>query len=797
LEDDWEVQYGLDPSVGAAPTEGGYGDYDRDGISNYAEYLAGLDPSLVDSDADGYSDWEEINLFNSDPLVASILGDVDPIVPSWKITDWNTYVAGSGFIAKEDSRLLTLIASGSGLLNEGSEQATFFHRTITGDFSVTFKSLADEEPFGSRELAIVARAEIDTDSPYVAIISRPNRNRYAFTYRDGSGQNDVLINQNFVSSIDSNWLRLVRNGNTLRSYASDDGIGWQFVGERTVPMAIDIEVGLALASANSHRITVAKVYLEEWKTDADGDGIWDSEEAGFGTSSGEADSDSDGCTDYEEIYEFFSDPLLSDLAPATSVFQLNGAEEDASVGDWFTDDGAIYAADGRGFLEYTINLSEDSIYRLNVYGENRFNSTGISDYNLKVYIDDVYIGRISLLEKNESMDVGRILTPWLRAGTHKVNLFLDNTYSKRSLQINSLSVEYIGGDDLDQDGVADWMKNRLSALNGLSHNSDDGPIESLVSPYCLTGYSRFSPFSSVTSHPNSEIKALPAFDFFADISLEAGSITDVFVDFENGGHFGEVEASWLPTNLFEHDSLTVRSGDSILISAFTGQQATGDMVVIELADGSTITTTDDQPIEVLFDEPGLFEFTAQTLSGEASLEVEVLEATLGEAISLRVNRARNWMPDALSGNVSFINDEMITLNEVTPSVSSPREFDVRALTNEPVVIAAQLPENGAFLDSLLLTPFLLSSDDETNIQVIDTFEDGDQLIKTTITLDYVPEDIVVEVDIRVSGVTFADGSILKTFRAADFDELGRVELYFIRPAESRTSVCHRITVSFE
>lgn len=44
-------------------------DPDRDGLDNLAEYNAGTDPNNPDSDNDGLADGDEINIFNTDPLL--------------------------------------------------------------------------------------------------------------------------------------------------------------------------------------------------------------------------------------------------------------------------------------------------------------------------------------------------------------------------------------------------------------------------------------------------------------------------------------------------------------------------------------------------------------------------------------------------------------------------------------------------------------------------------------------------------------------------------------------------------
>ncbi|MEO0511176.1 MAG: hypothetical protein AAF065_15105 [Verrucomicrobiota bacterium] len=177
------------------------------------------------------------------------------------------------------------------------------------------------------------------------------------------------------------------------------------------------------------------------------------------------------------------------------------------------------------------------------------------------------------------------------------------------------------------------------------------------------------------------------------------------------------------------------------------------------------------------------------------LTVEVMEADLGDATyELLVNKPRTLTPPALSdGSEISIDESVYLVDDATPGA---RSLTMTALESEPAYAAATLPGNGAVLDHLELKPFYLVSDNETHVSIIETFDDGDFLVSTNLVLDHVPDDLEVTISIFVGGVTFADGSIVATLTADDFDELGRATVYFIKPASAKSSICHRIAVSF-
>ncbi len=79
LPDSWEKKYGLDPTDNGRrdPRQGEYGDYDGDGLTNREEFLLGTDPTNPDTDGDGVSDYDEIHIYRSNPLVKDVSPPVE------------------------------------------------------------------------------------------------------------------------------------------------------------------------------------------------------------------------------------------------------------------------------------------------------------------------------------------------------------------------------------------------------------------------------------------------------------------------------------------------------------------------------------------------------------------------------------------------------------------------------------------------------------------------------------------------------------------------------------------------
>jgi len=74
IPDDYEIAHGMNPND---PTDAQL-DFDHDGLTNLQEFLLGTDPNNPDTDGDGLSDGDEVNIFHTNPLVADTDGDGIP-----------------------------------------------------------------------------------------------------------------------------------------------------------------------------------------------------------------------------------------------------------------------------------------------------------------------------------------------------------------------------------------------------------------------------------------------------------------------------------------------------------------------------------------------------------------------------------------------------------------------------------------------------------------------------------------------------------------------------------------------
>ena len=112
------------------------------------------------------------------------------------------------------------------------------------------------------------------------------------------------------------------------------------------------------------------------------------------------------------------------------------------------------------------------------------------------------------------------------------------------------------------------------------------------------------------------------------------------------------------------------------------------------------------------------------------------------------------------------------------------------------ILPRSAAQPGRILDVAAVKAVRVSSSISTSMSVVDSLPDGSDLVAMPVVVSEVIPGMEVTLQIKVTGVTFDDGSMTKILTAADFDSLGRAVVTFIRSQGSSTSACYTISVTY-
>ncbi|MFZ1156261.1 MAG: Ig-like domain-containing protein, partial [Candidatus Sulfotelmatobacter sp.] len=138
--------------------------------------------------------------------------------------------------------------SGAGSQFSGNEDAFHFvYQPLSGDGSIVARVTM---PYGTgAEAGVMIRESLDAASANGNTIV-PSAAIVEFNARTAAGGNTSSIGT-LNAALTPYWVKLVRSGSTLSSYASPDGVNWTLVGSQTVNMTPNVYIGLVVASGTA------------------------------------------------------------------------------------------------------------------------------------------------------------------------------------------------------------------------------------------------------------------------------------------------------------------------------------------------------------------------------------------------------------------------------------------------------------------------------------------------------------------------------------------------------------------
>ena len=483
---------------------------------------------------------------------------------------------------------------------------------------------------------------------------------------------------------------------------------------------------------------------------------------------------------------------------------MNGATAGTNrLGKWNPVGNTLVAQSMRGAVAYNFNLPADDVYRFYLEGGNGMAGSA-SLFPLVLSVNGIEIGSRIIQTTNQVDGRAEWMLPWLTAGAHTLRILWDNSTDGVSLRITRVGIQTGLGPDSDGDGTKDWVAGYLRQQSGLDITNI--LIQSYTSPLCLEGRDSYLDLMrcSVGTTGGTEPKMLnpqmaPNGRWFANapLSQDPSKYTSLNVSYQNGGWSEARQLQWVPLDLLTASDMTVRQGDSLLLTMGTAAKKHGEMTFI--MGTNQLPDLDGMPVPCNFGSPGRYALTGtwNPTGGSPqsrSITINVVGQAFPTAPVCWIGRTREWDMTNVPPQAVVENDDHIFLNELSNEDVGCRRFSLLVTVTDPKAIISRLGTNGPVLGGVTLKGINVFSSDQTYMRQLETYPDGTRLVETIVEADTLPPGVVIQFDIIVGGVTFEDGTTTLRLTAADFDALGQHKIRFLWPAGLKTSVCHTITI---
>jgi hypothetical protein len=511
------------------------------------------------------------------------------------------------------------------------------------------------------------------------------------------------------------------------------------------------------------------------------------------------DPDSDGQSNLEE-YLAETDPLNSangnpsvtspNLAVASSYQSSNlfGANPLPSSGsaDWLLDNASKVQLVGRqGALEFDVYLQEGKIAALSLDASFKHLTTGATIPGAaRIYLDGELVRYV----------VGPLTNVFLplyfvAAGDHRIRVELLNSYRDYSPILNSIALKELASEYVS----AGLMESIILSTNRITRL----PAASLVSPVCVEGKSLHRSDVSIdlpAQAASVEIHSGPNQGWFANVPLEGPSAaTSILISLENGSYEKAASTQWIPTILGSIPALKIRKGDSLRLQADGAAQ---NSLVSYKINGQTVgTALAGSALTCLFDVAGISTVTAE-VNGvaipNAVTTVTVASADFGPVFHTAAATSTSWQVDVASElpleadeSLGLVSRNGSTLKFTPPVVGSH-------------LMATRLERDGAIIATGEVNVFSVTTTGfDGGGRLISVLPDGRSLIDMSYSVDgKLPANLLIKVEVWISGTTFVDGSRVAWLRPEDFDQFGVANLQVIA-TDGGHGICQRVNLYLE
>lgn len=167
----------------------------------------------------------------------------------------NTDVGSVGLSgsASISSSQITVRAAGQDIYT-GTDSFNFTYRTLAGDGEVILRVDSLTNTGDWAKAGVMVRRSLDPSAANVSLLAHPEVGVSTQIRRAwGEGTSAVLASDFTMPS----WLKLIRRGNNVKTYSSENGICWSLHSEDTLDLGGTVYVGMAVSSSDKSTRTTA------------------------------------------------------------------------------------------------------------------------------------------------------------------------------------------------------------------------------------------------------------------------------------------------------------------------------------------------------------------------------------------------------------------------------------------------------------------------------------------------------------------------------------------------------------
>jgi sulfur relay (sulfurtransferase) complex TusBCD TusD component (DsrE family) len=178
---------------------------------------------------------------NSSPVSVTVASLPAP----WQTADIGSVgMAGS---ATTSSGVYTV--KGAGNISGTADNFRFVYQTLSGDGEIKVRLNSVENTSTAARIGVMIRESLTTDAKCAFMGLSPD-GTFRWQRRSATAGNTASATSG-TGTPPNAWVRIMRVGGTLSGYKSADGVNWTFVNSRSITMAANIYIGLAVASGSS------------------------------------------------------------------------------------------------------------------------------------------------------------------------------------------------------------------------------------------------------------------------------------------------------------------------------------------------------------------------------------------------------------------------------------------------------------------------------------------------------------------------------------------------------------------